>query len=319
MRFSRTHEWLYTKTSLLLGFFFFFAYNQEMDIGNFMVNGLVLGASYLALSFWGYWVNDCFDVKSDELAGKKNDAAGFDPFWRFVIGVWGVCLGILPWFFAVGVDRGRLVMALFAQILLLLFYSVPPIRLKERAHLAVLADALYGYVLPVYITQVASGGNSFGIGHAFLYLGLTALGIRNFLLHLIDDLPNDILSQTKTLAVKWGQIAVLQICHRLVSLEIMAILVGLTWIKPILGVFLPLFYLLFSMVIQKIGVEKSSKTAKLWLFNGFYEKWLGLAFLISLIFVDLRYILLIWPFFYVFREPFSQLKKRFFKTEQRNT
>jgi hypothetical protein len=116
-------------------------------------------------------------------------------------------LTVYPWFY-LPFDNISVVL-LIVELILFGLYVLPPVRLKERGFLGILADALYAQVIPCFLA-------------AYTYLKLTEkpilkssliivfifwlliVGIRNIIKHQVDDFKNDINSSTQTFVIKYG-------------------------------------------------------------------------------------------------------------------
>lgn len=92
------------------------------------------------------------------------------------------------------------------EMLLLVIYSIPLFRLKERGWVAVVADALYSYVIPFSMTALLFMRTTSPLRSCLFILLLLLVGIRNILEHQIVDHDNDLRSFTPTIATHHGTI-----------------------------------------------------------------------------------------------------------------
>jgi 4-hydroxybenzoate polyprenyltransferase len=161
----------------------------------------------VGIAAFGHVLNDLADIRTDALAGAPNQMAPLSVPARFGVLATTILAGLLPW---IWLPRSSATIALLAtEILLLTIYSLPPIRLKDRAAGGVLADALYAYVVPVLLT-VAVFTRLGGIGGpgwmilAPVTLWALLMGLRGILWHQIGDLAHDRRAGVRTLATRIG-------------------------------------------------------------------------------------------------------------------
>lgn len=119
-------------------------YNQKVILtyGGFIISALLISA-------FGYFINDATDIKTDELAGKKNMTSGISKFQRASISLILLLIGLIIFYFSI--NKFIPFSLLCVQIIALFLYSVPPIRLKNNPILGPLTDAHYGHIIPVFI------------------------------------------------------------------------------------------------------------------------------------------------------------------------
>ena len=160
--------------------------------------------SIIAVAAYGYVINDCFDIEPDRRAGKKNSMAGRSVAQRAGILLAILAIGWLPAWLAGYSQLACIILAI--DFLLPTIYSIPPIRLKERDVLGVLADASAAHLLPTLLIGSVLLGNleSYG-GSAFLFLvaatvWYTLVGLRGIINHQLLDREADLASGVVTLA-----------------------------------------------------------------------------------------------------------------------
>lgn len=257
--------------------------------------GLHLGLFFCAtisISAFGYLLNDFFDVQSDLLAGKKNVLATYRMPTRIIAMLIPLTLGITTWLlmpFRAGAT------ALFAlQIIALFIYSAPPFRLKEQGLAGVMADAFYGHINPAFIALTALGGYSKALPNAvtfalILALALTLKGVRNILLHQIEDRKKDKRAGLKTFVLQKGALFSLNLINRLLPFEI-ALTVSLALF---ISFFMPPFLLsiLFFSVLTYLKFSgwklaylpaRQLKFKFHYFLNDYFEGWLPVFFLLLL-------------------------------------
>lgn len=165
-----------------------------------VVELLWLVPCYLIIGLAAYFLNDFFDQEQDKKANKVNIAATIHPRWVIT---WSVILFILGFVFTYWISATACYL-LVLQLILLLLYSIPIIRLKERGLIGVITDAIYAHTIPILIVVILFANHhhiSSGVGMVLLVV-LTSLGIRDILLHQLKDVANDLVSGTQTFAAK---------------------------------------------------------------------------------------------------------------------
>ena len=271
-------------------------------------NGLQLFADLIlflitavGVAAFGHVVNDLADIKTDELAGAPNQMAAVSNQTRAAVLAGTVACGLLPWIWLPHTAAALSLLGI--EILLLLVYSLKPIRLKDRAAAGVLADALYAYVVPLLLsiavfTQVA--GIS-GPGWAItLTVGFWALlmGLRGILWHQVGDIAHDQRAGLSTLATKIGVTHSRRILGVMVIIEFAAAALALivvsqgtgeSWL-PVFGLGYVLYRIFQMSVLWSEPVHLRSlrhsggriRFLGFVLLNEFVEKWLPLAALIAI-------------------------------------
>src|ERR1043165_4759514 len=247
----------------------------------------------ISTAAFGYLLNDFCDIKSDNIAGKANSLQQIAPWFRVAIVLLPLVIASVSW--ALLHFRLCATVLFLMQLLSLIAYSVPPLRFKERSWLGVVTDAFYGHINPVFITLTAF--MSFHIFNPKYALALTGLiffctalkGIRNILLHQIDDRKKDARAHVNTFVVKNGSLLSFNLVNRLLGFEvfILVLLIGL------LSLFFPPFLLsilVFAVITYlKFSGWKLSYLPKRQLrfkfrhfLNDYFEGWMPLFFLLLL-------------------------------------
>ncbi len=144
----------------------------------------------------GYLINDYFDRSVDELAGKANFFQNKSKYHVLLIPAMMLLEGLV-WYF-LPITPISIALLCF-QVLLLLMYSMPPIRLKVRGA-GVLADATYTRVLPALIILSISPLWREELLWVIVIgsLWMLMVGLRNILAHQLDDFGNDAQSGFRT-------------------------------------------------------------------------------------------------------------------------
>ena len=208
-----------------------------------------------------------------------------------------------------------------------MLYAAPPFRLKERPFIGILADALYAHALPcllaaltfIEIAEVSHHNkiHVMALVNAPFLISLTAwqffLGLRNILLHQLEDMDNDIMSGTKTFATRYGK-PVTDKCLLCFILQAEIISLGFFFICLTgLSVIFPVAYLFFAVyqLIAK-GIKRLSIRSFCYNFlDDFYMDWLPLAALIALVLVDWRFVFLFLVHVCLFRNILRALYQQY--------
>jgi 4-hydroxybenzoate polyprenyltransferase len=260
--------------------------------------------SLVSIAGFGYVFNDFCDVETDMLAGKPNSIGKLALLWRIMLISGSILTGLCAWY-QLNQDnhiRGsNMMLANFlfaAQIIALVVYSANPVRLKDRAELGIVVDAFYGHLNPVMISICVFGFESYWqIGKVWDYLFVSLLvivcsikGIRNILLHQIEDRKKDEAAGLNTAVIKYGPWRVINfINYYLFPAEIFF----LVCLMVIMSIHIPplIIPLIFFAIISylkmsgwKIGyADRRLLEFKFTYFmNDFYEGWLPVFMLITL-------------------------------------
>jgi 4-hydroxybenzoate polyprenyltransferase len=161
---------------------------------------LIVGAAYVSL------LNDYTDLEADRLAGKANRMAGMPPALRLplLLTVVAIGVGFSTWL----LPHPLALIAYVTAWLSFTAYSTPPLRLKARGFLGVLADAAGAHVFPsIYLYAIAStmaihATQDTATEIVAITLWALALGIRGNLWHQLADRDSDKKSGTTTFGTR---------------------------------------------------------------------------------------------------------------------
>lgn len=242
---NRTPQWWKPKASNILSLVYFgIFYSHHNVIQLFILIPLAI-CTLLGIGISGYIFNDWADKESDFKAGKTNKLAGLNAFQFVILLSFALLLSWFPWIFLPKDHFSFILLAV--QWFLLLSYAFPPLRLKERPLLSILADALYAYAIPAvlafYTFSFYSNTKEKWALISILFIWQLLVGMQNYLIHIISDYENDEKSGTKTAATIYGQYFVNKIRIALIipSLVLFFLFLFLTN--------LPLWYLIVACVI----------------------------------------------------------------------
>jgi 4-hydroxybenzoate polyprenyltransferase len=158
----------------------------------------------LCAGSYGHFVNDSFDVEVDARAGKQNRMARCKPWQRMTFCAAAAALGFLPGVLFHWSLSSIFLLAL--EYLLPTVYSVPPIRLKGRGLLGLLADSSGSHLVPCLyaISLMAHDGNVPMRRHlgsvCVVSMWALCLGLVGIVIHEFEDRANDLQSGIETFA-----------------------------------------------------------------------------------------------------------------------
>ena len=204
----KSYRWWDYKPPIMLAV----AYFQLASAAHPRPLGPTLGAlglfllSTAGIAGFGHFVNDLFDRDQDREVNAPNVAAtrtiGEVVSLVFML----LVLAWVPW---IWLPSTAAVLALVgAELLLFILYSAPPVRLKSKGILGALADASYGYTIPVVVSLLVFGQFAHLKPSVLLLVALSAwsfaLGLRWVLIHQLNELGRDERSGVRTFAVRVG-------------------------------------------------------------------------------------------------------------------
>jgi 4-hydroxybenzoate polyprenyltransferase len=201
-----------------------FALDFLQDVGLFLLFSLA-GTAY------GYLVNDWADVDLDQRTGKRNVFSGVGRGKAAPVVVAALALVVLlglpfiwrPGFLSLWVAWG----------LIATFYSLPPVRLKERGVLGLVATIAAQQPLPAAMAFAVLGRLYTWKVLVFIAY-ITLRGICSDVGHQMRDRERDEASGAATFAVRLGHAAIARIYG--LSLELEALLLGAVLVVLMLGV-----------------------------------------------------------------------------------
>lgn len=253
----RSHDWWEPKIVplLVVGYLTIILYGENIisHIGwlLFLIAAMAAGAIYVSL------INDFTDVKFDLASGKRNKLARFSPAkrkWMLVASI------VLVWCFGVFFfnDILSLIFSLSACIAFSL-YSIPPIRLKNRGILGVIADASGAHLFPSLFV-VASMSHRLGVEINFYFLSLIGVwsffyGLRGILWHQFWDRENDLSINHKTFATGFRVSRMKSIERIITVIEVFVLILILITLGKLLPFIALLFYIVVLLGYRKIKYE----------------------------------------------------------------
>lgn len=290
LKLFRTNTWWNAVVPQVLGWIYLFATGRNVEQLFLLIFPFFV--ALISISVFGYLFNDLCDVKADSKAGKSNLLSSYSVTVRLMLVFIPLVLGCVAWYYVMAGVVANILFAL--QILALVLYSAPPIRLKERGMAGIIADAFYGHINPVFITifwMVTIDSNSIWLISLLLivFVCTTLKGIRNILLHQIDDRRADRNAGVKTFVVRNGALGSLIFINYLIPFEVLlalcfAVLVSIAYPPFFVWtlMFFILTYLKFSGWKLRDLPKRQLQFKFLYFLNDYYEAWVPVGFLLLL-------------------------------------
>lgn len=198
----RAGEWWDYKLVPILTFFYGTALLLGVGIGTLWEGALLLllallpGAAYVSI------INDITDIADDRAAGKRNRMA--DKSAAFQVAAVVLTLSAGAFFFWLWRGEPLLLLCYGAAWLAFTLYSVPPVRLKSRGLVGVVADACGAHLFPTLVAVALAFATA---RHAvdLAWFGAAAAwslgyGLRGNLWHQLLDRDADLAAGVRTFA-----------------------------------------------------------------------------------------------------------------------
>lgn len=194
VQITRVHSWWSYKFSPVLATFYATACFAHAPVWPLvprlllLLGALVVGAIYVSV------INDWTDLDDDRLGGKYNHMADRSKVFPalLILGCLLAGLGMGVYFWHWNPVSSLLYLGSWVAFSL---YSLPPIRVKNRGLLGVLADASGSHLFPQLLTaSLAAAWTGYTLPilwYVALGTWAWACGIRNILLHQLDDVEAD--------------------------------------------------------------------------------------------------------------------------------
>ncbi|HQU72219.1 MAG TPA: UbiA family prenyltransferase [Calditrichia bacterium] len=253
----RWKDWALDKLPILYMLCFYLMLTEGRDAWQNTADFLIFAVFSITSTIYGYVINNYADLDIDLRQGKNNDLAAFSPAVRT-----GILVGITV---LVLLSGSRFLVyedfwVLWAiQFFIATFYSMPPIRFKERGLIGLIIPFAAQMVVPTLICFSIFG--SLHHPHLWVFIAYAVFkGGAYDIGHQFYDYEGDVKTSTKTFAVTHGQEKVafgfrlFLVLERLAFLAILWVWVdaigavitfrGLSPIWPVLGGYLLLFALL---------------------------------------------------------------------------
>jgi 4-hydroxybenzoate polyprenyltransferase len=262
--------------------------------------GIVVAVVSLVCNF-GYILNELSDVIEDLAVRRKNVSAALGARRLTVIAV--LCAGIALALSAVAIGAGAVAITA-AALLLPLAYSVPPLRLKERKWLGIIADATAAHVYPALLCLMIAGqfAPRKNTAATAVVAWSLAFGLRGILTHQVRDDDRDAAAGLATVVHDYGRERIMRVITYVIAPA--EVLLLMLWTALIGNLGVPFCALLFVYVGcelcklwlgWKIVLFTNSERPYLpFLNNAYYESWGPLAVALNAAWQD-RALLLLPP------------------------
>lgn len=198
---SRADDWRFSFVPFIIGcvylWLFYFDITFSLDALVLIVLSLTTTFGFAAL---GYFINEYFDQDADLKAFKINKLSLLKAQQQLLLFSVIIALTFLPWL-KLPFTHYTLILISF-EIGLFFVYSFPFPRLKNSPVAAPLIDAAYAYVTPLilsYYTYTLFISVDFDFTIFPLLAAVFFIGLRNILIHHVNDIFKDKRSGQKTL------------------------------------------------------------------------------------------------------------------------
>jgi 4-hydroxybenzoate polyprenyltransferase len=314
--FIRTREWWDHKIPLTLLLLFLLVSGRPFSASVlFACACLILVVS--AVANYGHAINELFDCDQDAKACRTNIATTQGSMHVWAVAFLSAVIALAAAYLAAGAPATLLT---FGSLCLPTAYSVPPVRLKERAWLGVFADAIAAHVFPVAMALLVSAQWSLShITPSMITASLVwsfMLGVRGILSHQVTSEFADQKAGLETVVHTFGAtfIARLVLCIAL-PIEVLAFATIVFLVAPGASFYLIIaaFLLLEGGYVLK-GAKRFSFTSDAFftfpfLCSAFYQVWASTASLVALTFFDARFALILPMYLLLFWARFNQEMK----------
>ena len=287
-RLRLKNPWNYKAPLLVAGPYFVIAASR-IPWDRALLGMLASLCTIIGIAGFAYFLNDLTDARKDLLAGKDNAVAGMSATQRLLVLVLFLAAALAPWLYLPLTRTSALLLAL--EFALFLAYCVPPFRFKERGVLGLLTDATYAHALPAVLAALTFSYLADEpyprLREFLLALGVWQgiLGVRNIVLHQLQDHDSDVISGNRTLAVVCGParlatlLTVVLVPMEIAAAGTFALIVSdrMPWLVPAYGAFI---LLTIARLRRFARPFPATVRERLYVFaDDFYTDWLPLLIL----------------------------------------
>lgn len=194
--FNRFHSFITYNLFLYANYILLFAFIFDFPV--LFLKNIVLHIlpSYLIVGVGGYFLNDLFDQKEDRMVNKFNITTIINKYFLLLlIGI----IWTIGFLFIYNISQ-RASLLLIIQYFALILYSAPISRLKVKGIWGLITDALYAHFIPELILLVIIQEYTkipLLLSVSFLLFNFS-FGMRDIIIHQLNDLNKDRLSNTRT-------------------------------------------------------------------------------------------------------------------------
>jgi len=299
---SRSRDWRLSLLPFIMGCVYLWIWHFGLPFDGrtllLVALSLVTATGFAAL---GYFINEFFDQRHDAMAGKPNRLTPLSAQMQVGLLLTAILTAFLPWLWlpADGISWTLI----GTQVGLFLLYSLPFPRLKAIPFVSNLVDMAYAYMVPLMLSfhtyaLFADGAYPSWLVPLVVTVGL--VGFRNILIHQVNDLFNDRRARMSTLPQVLGPKGTSLAFLILLILECGFFLAFGSIISKenSFMLVLPALFLLFCIIrmpllrntfsLQFLPLEKTRH-----LTDPFYQLVFPAVLLVSLIFADWRWLMLL--------------------------
>jgi 4-hydroxybenzoate polyprenyltransferase len=261
---------------------------------------LVTAAGFAAL---GYFINEFFDQRHDALAGKPNRITPLSTGQRLMVLSATVTAAFAPWLWLPADGVSWVLIA--SQVGLFLVYSLPFPRLKAVPIASNLVDTGYAYLVPLLLSfrtymLFAEGEIPRWLWPLMVVVAL--IGLRNILIHQVNDLFNDRRAGMRTLPQVIGPKGTTIALIALIGAEVVAFLLfgkllaaEEVWMSA-LPVLVTVFYVVRVVKLRdRVALRFIPLEEVRHLTDPFYQLIFPVILLVALTMADVRWLMLL-PF-----------------------
>ncbi len=201
---------------------------------------------------YGYLINDYADIDLDKAHGKDNTFADDSKPKAIIISFLFLALSVIAGMpFA---DNQDFALLWLIWILISTFYSLPPIRLKERGKIGLLFVVFAQRLIPILLVFTAFNF-SFGWELTILAVYVFFRGASSDINHQLEDYENDIATGTSTYTVKQGKQKVESIMRFSLETEkVLLLIILLSFLSTLYFIDLIPFIVLVGSVVIYTGI-----------------------------------------------------------------
>jgi 4-hydroxybenzoate polyprenyltransferase len=201
----RPRAWWFNKVPLSILLVLLLIDGERLTYQIFMVVAAVV-AIVCCVANYGYALNELFDLDEDRRGGRDNMAATVSRarMWSIIVLSAGGAMALAA--LLAGVAGSALTAG---ELLLPLAYSIPPLRVKERGWLGVLADAAAAHLYPAMLALVVVRHWSTRPDAALFVVAVAiwslATGLRGILSHQLQNEGHDRATNLCTVVHQYGR------------------------------------------------------------------------------------------------------------------
>jgi 4-hydroxybenzoate polyprenyltransferase len=197
----RWQEWYDSKVPLFFICFYYLCLKESSFQKHFLIDYIIVILFASLFLAFGYYINDLSDIKIDKIVGKQKIIHSFSPFVAKLIAIILAICGIALALRHVRVNTLSL-LVIGISYFFAIAYSLPPFRIKEKGEWGLIISALAQRSFPIMFVFLVF--NKFGLDMILFFFLYFLIGIRWILVHQLQDLQNDLKSNTTTFATRLG-------------------------------------------------------------------------------------------------------------------